>query len=106
MGFLFSMEKHFVYILYSEKLDKYYIGCTANIADRLSKHNRSLKGFTSNGKPWVLVYSESLPDKRSALQRERQLKNWKNPIRLKELIFRSADSEHPDPDVHRDREGH
>ncbi len=84
----------FTYILYSERLDKYYIGYTADVADRLLKHNRSLKGFSSLGKPWKLVYSESFPSKREAMAREKQLKAWKNRNRLESLI--SVGSEHPD----------
>jgi len=30
---------YIVYILYSGSLDRYYIGCTANIESRLQKHN-------------------------------------------------------------------
>lgn len=83
-----------VYILYSEKLDKFYIGFSANISDRLLKHNRSNKGFTATGKPWLLMYSESFSTKKEAMAREQQLKNWKNPERLRSLI--QAGSEHPD----------
>ncbi|HCI56350.1 MAG: GIY-YIG nuclease family protein [Bacteroidales bacterium] len=34
-------------MLYSGKLDKYYIGYTADIEGRLLRHNRKSKGFTS-----------------------------------------------------------
>lgn len=34
---------HFVYILYSEKLDKYYIGCSHDPAIRLEYYNRGGK---------------------------------------------------------------
>ena len=70
--------KYFVYILYSEKLDKYYIGSTGDLEDRLKKHNRSRSGFTSMGKPWIMVYNEVLSDKTVALKREKQLKAWKH----------------------------
>ena len=77
---------YFVYIVHSVKLDKFYIGYTADIQDRLSKHNRSKKGFTSNGKPWELVYSEEFDTKKEALLREAQLKAWKNKDRIISLI--------------------
>jgi putative endonuclease len=83
-----------VYIIYSKKIDKFYIGFSANINDRFSKHNRSKKGFSSTGKPWILVYSENFMDKKSAMNREKQLKNWKNRERLIALIRKG--SEHPD----------
>ena len=83
-----------VYIIYSQKLDKYYIGFSSDIEKRLRKHNANSKGFTNNGKPWILTYSESFESKNEALAREKQLKNWKNRERLMSLI--KAGSEHPD----------
>lgn len=77
---------HHCYILYSEKLDKYYIGSTSNIDGRLSRHNSSNHGFTSTGKPWILKYSESFEKKADALKRELQLKNRKNRKALETLI--------------------
>jgi len=85
---------YFVYVIYSEKLDKYYIGFTADIQDRLAKHNRKSNGFSNRGRPWVLVYYESFNSKREAMDRETQLKNWKNRERLEKLI--KVGSEHPD----------
>ncbi len=85
---------YFVYILYSSKIDKYYIGFSADINDRLLKHNRSTKGFSSTGKPWEIVYSEMFLDKKNAMKREKQLKNWKNRDRIITLI--TSGSEHPD----------
>ena len=82
-----------VYILYSSKLDKYYIGSSADIADRLRRHNSHSKGFTSTGRPWILVYSEEFGEKQEAEAREKQLKRWKNRERLETLIKNS--SEHP-----------
>ena len=89
------MSSYYTYILYSEKLSKYYIGYTGDLADRLNKHNRSMKGFTSTGKPWKLVYSEMYDCKTDALKREKQLKNWKSPTLIRELIARNGGSEPP-----------
>jgi putative endonuclease len=83
-----------VYIIYSGKIDKYYIGFSADIAERLLKHNRSVRGFSSTGKPWSLVYTEHFRVKKNAMEREKQLKNWKNRERLIALIKKG--SEHPD----------
>jgi len=30
---------HFVYIIYSKKIDKYYVGETPDVANRLLQHN-------------------------------------------------------------------
>ncbi len=83
-----------VYIIYSHKIDKYYIGFSANIKDRICKHNRLSKGFTATGRPWILVYSEAFDNKKDAMKREAQLKKWKNRVRLETLI--KTGSEHPD----------
>ena len=83
-----------VYIIYSSKLDKYYIGYTADMNDRLLKHNRKSKGFSNLGRPWTLVFSESFENKKLAMEREQQLKSWKNRDRLVALI--QSGSEHPD----------
>jgi putative endonuclease len=85
---------YFCYILYSEKLNKYYIGSTADPIGRLQRHNTSKKGFTATGKPWALKYTEQFENKQLAMKRELQLKKWKNRQRLEELIRKG--SEHPD----------
>ena len=83
-----------VYIIYSQKIDKYYIGFSSNVPERLHKHNRNSKGFSNTGKPWVLVYQETFEIKKEAMLRECQLKKWKNRERLETLI--KSGSEHPD----------
>ena len=47
-----------VYILYSEKIDKYYIGACINMERRLYEHNIGHSKFTSTGMPWELKYTE------------------------------------------------
>ncbi len=59
---------YFVYIIYSQKLDKYYIGFSADIEDRIAKHNRKSKGFSNLGRPWILVYSEAFDSKKKAMK--------------------------------------
>ena len=58
---------HYCYILYSAKLDKYYIGSTCDICGRLRRHNSSNRGFTSTGKPWDLKYYEEFSTKSEAI---------------------------------------
>ena len=77
---------YYCYILYSEKLDKYYIGSTSDVEGRLQRHNTSKKGFTSNGKPWELKYYERFESKHEALSREFQIKSWKDRDMLQGLI--------------------
>lgn len=54
-----------------------YIGETDDVVFRLEKHNNgSASVFTAKRRPVTLVYSESHPDRKAALTRERQLKRW------------------------------
>ncbi|WP_315819438.1 GIY-YIG nuclease family protein [Paraflavitalea speifideaquila] len=80
----------FVYILYSEELDRYYIGVTADVEERLRKHLANHKGFTGKAADWSVRLTEYYPDKATALKREKQLKGWKNRLRIEELIHKSS----------------
>ena len=47
---------YFVYILYSEKIDKYYVGKTEDPKVRLEFHNSDLNRiWTKRGQPWEIV---------------------------------------------------
>jgi putative endonuclease len=75
------------YILYSEKLDRYYIGSTReSVDDRLYKHNHQHKGFTSAATDWEIVYREEFEDYTNALAREREIKKWKSCRLIEKLI--------------------
>ena len=43
------------YILFSEKLGKYYCGSTCDMYDRLYRHNSGQGKFTKKGFPWKLI---------------------------------------------------
>ncbi|MEN8122669.1 MAG: GIY-YIG nuclease family protein [Bacteroidota bacterium] len=77
---------HYFYILFSKQLDKFYIGHTNNIEERLRKHNSNHKGFTGKANDWEIVYSEEFDTKSGAYARERNIKNWKSRSRIEELI--------------------
>ncbi|MBK9099207.1 MAG: GIY-YIG nuclease family protein [bacterium] len=54
---------YFVYVLWSDKLQKRYIGSSINIQERLVKHNAGLSTFTSRGIPRILIHSEEFDTK-------------------------------------------
>ncbi|MEO8230820.1 MAG: GIY-YIG nuclease family protein [Ignavibacteriota bacterium] len=65
-----------VYILYSTKFDKIYIGQTDNPERRLFEHNNGLLStYTKRYKPWQSIYSEEYQTRSEALKREKQLKS-------------------------------
>jgi putative endonuclease len=75
-----------VYILYSRSPDKYYIGSTGDLTDRLHRHNAGRSKYTRAGVPWDLVYTEEYPIRVEAVLRERELKGWKNRERIESLV--------------------
>jgi putative endonuclease len=75
-----------LYILYSERLDRYYVGYTNDLPRRLSEHNRSKGKYTDSGIPWILVYSESFASKKDAMDREKYIKSRKSKKYLIELV--------------------
>ena len=77
---------YFVYILYSEDLDRYYIGSTKEIGHRLKEHIWSHDGFTSRAKDWVLRYSEVYGTRSDAYAREKMIKAWKSRKLIEKLI--------------------
>ena len=64
----------FVYVIYSPSSDKIYIGYTSDLERILFEHNHAIKGYTLKFRPWVILFSEQYPDKKSAMTREKQLK--------------------------------
>jgi putative endonuclease len=53
----------------------YYTGWTTDPERRLAQHNKgNAAHYTSTRRPVKLVYLEELPDKRSAMKRERAIK--------------------------------
>ena len=70
------MESYVVYILYSERHNKYYRGYTSNLIERFKSHNElSKKGYTINYRPWKVVYVEFCANKTEAIRREKFLKS-------------------------------
>ncbi len=80
------MKNWYVYILFSSSLNKYYIGFTSNLNQRLIQHLCKHKGFTGTANDWKTVYSESFTDEKSARARELQIKKWKSRKKIEELI--------------------
>ena len=87
--YLVSLIMFTLYILYSEKIDRYYVGYTNDIHRRLSEHNRFKGKFTDSGIPWKVVYTEQYISKIEAKNRERFIKRKKSKQFILELIKNS-----------------
>jgi putative endonuclease len=56
--------------------DSLYIGETANVDRRIVAHNKGDCPHTSSRRPVTLACCEQYVDRRSCLERERQIKRW------------------------------
>jgi putative endonuclease len=77
---------YFVYIIFSPTKNKYYVGSSEHVEERLKKHNTNHKGFTGGMLDWELKWTEEHPDKSSAIKRENQIKAWKSRKMIEKLI--------------------
>ena len=78
---------HFVYILYSDSIDRYYIGSCSNVDVRLSRHNAGATISTKSGRPWKVVYREVFNSKTEAIKYEYYLKRMKSRVFIEKLLF-------------------
>ena len=78
----------FIYIIYSEKFDKYYVGHSSNPYRRLEEHNNKLfNTFTSKYRPWKLAaLFECGSNRGEAIIIERYIKKQKSRRLLENLI--------------------
>jgi putative endonuclease len=66
--------KYFVYILFSERLGKYYVGHTEDLERRLVEHNSGKGNYTSKGIPWKSIHIISMQTRSEAIKLEHQIK--------------------------------
>ena len=77
---------YFVYIIYSPKLNRYYIGYTEDFSRRLVEHNSGKSNYTSKTNDWILKYTESFSTRLEAHRRELEIKNKKSRKYIEWLI--------------------
>jgi putative endonuclease len=74
------------YILFSEKLNKYYVGACIDMERRFYEHNIGHSKFTSTGVPWRLVYTKKFATLIEAKQLEAKIKKQKSRKYIELLI--------------------
>lgn len=77
---------HYVYILYSEKCDRYYIGYSEDPESRLERHNRGMVTATKNCTPYFIKASKTFSTEIDARREELRLKKMKSRKYLEWLI--------------------
>ena len=85
-----QISMYAVYAIYNPIKKVIYIGQTKDLPERLRIHNEKLiNGYTSRFEGhWILIYSETQPDRLSALKREKQLKSFRGREFIKSKIPR------------------
>ena len=76
-----------VYILHSQKLNRYYIGYTSDFDLRLEFHkNADTRKFTYNATDWILFLKIDCTNKKQALSIEKHIKNMKSKTYIQNLL--------------------
>lgn len=65
---------YYIYVLYSLRDGKFYVGKTTNLGERLKKHTKGEVRSTRNRRPLQLAYFEEFKEAKLAFLRERELK--------------------------------
>jgi len=76
----------FVYIIYSEKIDQYYIGHSADLDDRFSRHLNSGSKATKKANDWKIACKEKFDTKSLACKREMEIKRKKSRKYIEWLV--------------------
>ena len=70
-----ELVSHSVYILYSNRFDRFYVGVIVNLSKRLLQHNNKENSYTAGGVPWIIIWKTSKDPRFKAETLERKLKN-------------------------------
>jgi putative endonuclease len=68
------MNYYYTYVLKSLVDNKFYIGWTDDLEQRISKHQKGLVSSTILRRPLKMIYFEACLDKEKAIKREEQFK--------------------------------
>jgi putative endonuclease len=64
-----------VYILYSALTQKYYVGQTQDLDNRIVEHNSGETKSIKNGIPWSVVFTAQVETRVEAVRLEKIIKN-------------------------------
>ena len=79
-----------IFFIYSTKLDRYYIGYTADVNKRLAEHNTGISTFTSKAADWTIRYTENFTTRELAQKREMEIKRKKSRKYIEWLIQKTS----------------
>ena len=86
-----------LYILYSSKFDKTYVGYTNDLTRRLHEHNfLAIRGYTIRFRPWMILHSEIFESKQEAMLREKYYKTGAGREAIKKFVSSYLDRYPPE----------
>ena len=80
------MDFYYVYVLQSGKDEKFYIGFTSNLEQRITDHKRGKNISTASRLPVELIFYEAYLSKKDALRREKYFKTSKGKMVLRQML--------------------
>jgi putative endonuclease len=80
--------KYFIYILFSQKSGKYYVGHSNDPFRRVNEHNTiPFNTYTSKNRPWILAAVFSCPGEKSAAMKiEKFIKQQKSQHFIEKIV--------------------
>jgi putative endonuclease len=84
---------YFLYILYSPKFVKTYVGQTDNLKQRLVLHNSAKVKSTKPYIPWILIHYESFTSRAEAMKREAWFKSRAGRKKIAEILKNFLEAE-------------
>ena len=77
---------HIVYILYSQKLNRHYIGYSSDIDVRMEFHKNPEAGkFTAKADDWKIIFEIKCENKLQGLAIEKHIKAMKSKVYIQNL---------------------
>ena len=79
---------HYLYIIHSKSIDKYYVGESPDVINRLDQHNSHYfkKGFTNSAEDWEIVLSIKCESRTDAVYLEKFIKRMKSKKFIQKII--------------------
>jgi len=80
------MMFYYVYVLKSQKDNKFYTGYTKNLKLRFKEHQKGIVNSTKNRNPLKLIYFEACLNQKDATHREKYLKTYYGKMFIKNRL--------------------
>lgn len=77
---------YYTYVLQSIKYGDLYVGYTADLKERLKRHNNGLNTSTKSHYPWQVIHYEAYLSEKDAKRREGYLKSSQGARLLKRML--------------------